>query len=83
MWRLWGVFFPVLTSTSVLLAGLIFSILVQPYLYDLQRKLTVKQNLLVLCMLTVVGFATCAGAMGFRYSIFGVYLILYFAWGMF
>lgn len=83
MWRLWGVFFPVLTSTSVLLAGLIFSILVQPYLYDLQKKLTVKQNLLVLCMLTVVGFATCAGAMGFRYSIFGVYLILYFAWGMF
>lgn len=83
MWRLWGVFFPVLTSTSVLLAGLIFSLLVQPYLYDLQHRLTTKQNLLLLSLLTVVGFATSAGTMEFDYSIYGVYLILYFAWGMF
>ncbi|MDK7347800.1 hypothetical protein QP515_11925, partial [Bifidobacterium dentium] len=40
MWKLWGVFFPVLTSTSVLLAGLIFSMLVQPYLYELQHRIT-------------------------------------------
>lgn len=83
MWRLWGVFFPILTSTSVLLAGLVFSILAQPYLYDLQRKLTSKQNLLILCTLTIVGFATSAGTMLFNYSIYGMYLILYFAWGMF
>lgn len=83
MWLLWGVFFPVITSTSVLLSGLIFSILVQPFLYDFQKKLTPKQNLLVLCLLTILGFATSAGTMIFKYSIYGIYLILYFAWGMF
>ncbi|RHX81102.1 sulfatase-like hydrolase/transferase, partial [Lactobacillus helveticus] len=83
MWKLWGVFFPVLTSTSVLLAGLIFSILAQPYLYELQHRITTKQNLLLLSALTLVGFATSAGTMYFNYSIYGAYLILYFAWGMF
>ncbi|NMB32464.1 MAG: LTA synthase family protein, partial [Lactobacillus sp.] len=83
MWKLWGVFFPVLTSTSVLLAGLIFSILAQPYLYELQRRITTKQNVLLLSALTLVGFATSAGTMYFNYSIYGVYLVLYFAWGMF
>ncbi|QNQ81756.1 LTA synthase family protein [Lactobacillus sp. PV012] len=83
MWKLWGVFFPVLTSTSVLLAGLIFSILAQPYIYELQRKLTTKQNVLLLGLLTLVGFATSAGTLNFKYSIFGLYFILYFAWGMF
>ena len=83
MWKLWGVFFPVLTSTSVLLAGLIFSMLAQPYIYELQHRITTKQNLLLLSALTLVGFATNAGTMIFNYSIYGVYLILYFAWGMF
>ena len=83
MWKLWGVFFPVLTSTSVILSGLIFSILVQPYLLELQSKLTDKQNFLLLSTLTVVGFATSAGTMLFNFSIYGLYLILYFAWGMF
>ena len=83
MWRLWGVFFPLLTSTSVTLAGLVFSMLAQPYIYDLQHKISFKQNLLLLSLLTIVGFATSAGTMLFNYSIFGVYLILYFAWGMF
>ena len=83
MWKLWGVFFPVLTSTSVLLAGLIFSIWAQPYLYELQHRITTKQNLLLLSALTLVGFATSAGTMYFNYSIYGAYLILYFAWGMF
>ncbi len=83
MWRLWGVFFPVLTSTSVLLSGMIFSILVQPYIFDLQHRLTTKQNLLLLSTLTILGFATSAGMIQFSYSIYGLYLILYFAWGMF
>ena len=83
MWKLWGVFFPVLTSTSVLLAGLIFSMLAQPYIYELQHRITTKQNLLLLSALTLVGFATNAGTMIFNYSIYGIYLILYFAWGMF
>ena len=83
MWKLWGVFFPVLTSTSVLLAGLIFSMLVQPYLYELQHRITTKQNVLLLSTLTLTGFATSAGTMIFNKSIYGIYLILYFAWGMF
>ena len=83
MWKLWGVFFPVLTSTSVLLAGLIFSMLVQPYLYELQHRITTKQNVLLLSALTLTGFATSAGTMIFNKSIYGIYLILYFAWGMF
>lgn len=83
MWKLWGVFFPVLTSTSVLLAGLIFSMLIQPYLYELQHRITTKQNVLLLSALTLTGFATSAGTMIFNKSIYGIYLILYFAWGMF
>lgn len=83
MWRLWGVFFPILTSTSVLLSGLIFSILLQPYLLKFQHRLTTKQNLLLLSALTVGGFALSAGMLQFTYSIDGLYLILYFAWGMF
>ncbi|KRL90453.1 glucan mod protein [Lactobacillus kalixensis DSM 16043] len=83
MWKVWGVFFPVLTSTSVLLSGSIFSMLAQPYLYELQSRITEKQNWLLLSALTLVGFATSAGTMMFDYSIYGVYLILYFAWGMF
>lgn len=83
MWDLWGVFFPILTSTSVLLSAIVFSLLVQPYIFDLQQKLTTRQNLLLLSLLTALGFATSAGTMSFRYSIYGIYLILYFAWGMF
>ena len=83
MWKLWGVFFPILTSTSVLLTGLVVSMLVQPYIYDLQHKITTKQNILILSLLTVVGFATVAGTLSFRYSLYGLYLVLYFAWGMF
>ncbi|MDF7668851.1 LTA synthase family protein [Lactobacillus sp. ESL0703] len=83
MWRVWGMLFPVITSTSVLFAGLIFSLLAQPYLYDLQHKLSDKQNLLVLSILTVLGFALSAGNLTFQYSLYGLYLILFFAWGMF
>lgn len=83
MWKFWGVFFPILTSTSVLFSGLIFSIIAQPYIYDLQHKISSKQNLLLLSALIVVGFATSAGTMIFSYSIYGLYLVLYFAWGMY
>ncbi|WEV70666.1 LTA synthase family protein [Lactobacillus sp. ESL0785] len=83
MWRVWGMLFPIITSTSVLFAGLFFSLLVQPYLYDLQHKLTNKQNLLVLSIMTLLGFALSAGSLLFQYSVYGIYLILFFAWGMF
>lgn len=83
MWRVFGMLFPIITSTSVLFAGLFFSMLVQPRLYDLQRKLTKKQNLLVLSILTLLGFALSAGNLSFQYSLYGLYLILFFAWGMF
>lgn len=83
MWRVFGMLFPIITSTSVLFAGLFFSILVQPRLYDLQHKLTEKQNFLVLSILTLLGFALSAGNLTFQYSLYGLYLILFFAWGMF
>jgi hypothetical protein len=82
-WRLFGVFFPVLTSTSVLLSGIIFALLAQPYLYNWQRRLTTKQNLLILTLLSLLAFALSAGTLSFRYSIDGLLLILPFAWGMF
>lgn len=83
MWRVWGMLFPIITSTSVLFAGLFFSLLVQPRIYDLQHQLTVKQNVLVLGLLTLLGFALSAGNLSFQYSLYGLYLILFFAWGMF
>ncbi|MBA1392660.1 LTA synthase family protein, partial [Lactobacillus sp. XV13L] len=83
MWRVWGMLFPIITSTSVLFAGLFFSLLVQPRLYDLLHQLTAKQNLLVLSMLTLLGFALSAGNLSFQYSLYGLYLVLFFAWGMF
>lgn len=83
MWRVFGMLFPIITSTSVLFAGLFFSMLVQPRLYDIQHKLTTKQNVLVLSLLTLLGFALSAGNLSFQYSLYGLYLILFFAWGMF
>ncbi|BDR61032.1 LTA synthase family protein [Lactobacillus xylocopicola] len=83
MWRVWGMLFPIITSTSVLFAGLFFSLLVQSHLSDLLHKLTVKQNLIVLSGLTLLGFALSAGNLSFQYSIYGLYLVLFFAWGMF
>ncbi|WEV44005.1 LTA synthase family protein [Lactobacillus sp. ESL0684] len=83
MWRVWGMLFPIITSTSVLFAGLFFSLLAQPYLYDLQHRLTKKQNLLILSLLTVLGFSLSAGNLTFQYSLYGLYLILFFSWGMF
>ena len=83
MWRVWGMLFPIITSTSVLFSGLIFCLLIQPHLYDFLHKLTVKQNLLVLSLLTLLGFALSAGNLSFQYSLYGLYLVLFFAWGMF
>lgn len=83
MWRVWGMLFPIITSTSVLFSGLFFSLLAQPRIYDLQHKLTKKQNLLVLSLLSLLGFALSAGNLSFQYSLYGLYLVLFFAWGMF
>ncbi|RHW51609.1 LTA synthase family protein [Lactobacillus bombicola] len=83
MWRIWGMLFPIIASTSVLFAGLLFSLLVQSHLYDLLHKLTSKQSWLILSLLTFFGFALSAGNLTFQYSIYGLYLILFFAWGMF
>ncbi|UZX31215.1 LTA synthase family protein [Lactobacillus helsingborgensis] len=83
MWRVWGMLFPIITSTSVLFSGLFFCLLIQPYLFDLLHKLNIKQNLLVLSLLTLLGFALSAGNLSFQYSLYGLYLVLFFAWGMF
>lgn len=83
MWRVWGMLFPIIASTSVLFAGLFFSLLLQPYLYDLFKRQTEKQKLLLLSLLTLLGFALSAGNLSFQYSFYGFYLVLFFAWGMF
>lgn len=82
-WNLWGIFFPVLTSTSALFSGIIISLFFQPFIYRLQEKLSDKQNALLLTTITILIFALSAGnSLLTSYSIFGLYLILPFAWGM-
>lgn len=82
-WNLWGVFFPVLTSTSALFSGIIISLFFQPFIFKLQEKLSSKQNLLLLTTITILIFALSAGnSLLTSYSIFGFYLVLPFAWGM-
>lgn len=83
MWRMWGVFFPVATGTSVILSTLVFGLLAKPAIAKLQAKMSEKQNLLILSFLTLAGFTLSAGTLQFNYSIFGLYLVLYFAWGMY
>lgn len=83
IWQLLHIFFPVLTSSSAMLTGLLCCILVQPYLYDLQARLSEKQNTLLLIALTLLGFTISVGKYPFDKSIYGLYLILFFAWGMF
>ena len=83
MWKVWGMLLPITTSSSVLLAGLIFSLVVQPMLFDWLAKMTNRQATILLSFLTIGGFATSAGMLNDRYAITGVYLIIFFAWGMF
>lgn len=83
VWRFWGILFPILTSTSVLMTGLVFGLLVQPVIYDWQEKFSKKQSLIILIALTLLGFTLSAGTYEMNYSIYGLYLALPFAWGMF
>lgn len=83
MWDMWGIFFPVLSSTAVSFSGIVFSLLLGTYIYRFQKQHTNKQNLFVLCVLTIFSFVTSAGTYSLSYAIYGLYLILYFAWGMF
>lgn len=83
IWKVWGMLLPITTSSSVLLAGLIFSLVVQPMLFDWLAKMTNRQATILLSFLTIGGFATSAGMLNDRYAITGVYLIIFFAWGMF
>lgn len=82
IWQFLRIFFPIITSASTLIAGVVFSLLVQPYILLLQKNLTTKQNILLLTILTLVGYALTAGNYFLNYSIYSLYLILYFAWGM-
>lgn len=83
IWQLLHIFFPVLTNSSAMLTGLLCCILVQPYLYNLQARLSAKQNTLLLIALTLLGFTISVGKYSFDKSIYGLYLILFFVWGMF
>lgn len=79
-WNLWGIFFPVLTSTSALFGGIIISLFFQPFIFRLQEKLNTKQNVLLLTAITVLIFALSAGnSLLTSYSIFGLYLAVPFA----
>ncbi|MFK3586980.1 sulfatase-like hydrolase/transferase [Lactobacillus sp. 23-2] len=82
-WRFWGMLFPVLTSTVVMMTGIIFALLVQPVIFDWQEKFSYKQSLIILSALTFLGFTLTAGTYQINYSLYGLYLILPFAWGMF
>lgn len=82
-WNLWGIFFPVLTSTSALFSGIIISLFFQPFIFRLQKSLSTKQNVLLLTTITILIFTLSAGnSLLTSYSIFGFYLVLPFAWGM-
>lgn len=83
VWQLLHIFFPVLTSSSTMLTGILCCVLVQLYLYDMQARLTAKQNTLLLILLILLGFIFSVGKYPFNKSIYGLYLILFFAWGMF
>lgn len=83
MWRMFGVFFPIATSTSVILSALVFGLLAKPSILKLQAKMNEKQNILVLGFLTLAGFTLSAGTLNFNYSFYGLYLVLYFAWGIY
>lgn len=83
VWSLFGVFLPLTTSTSIILAAVIFGLLFKAPIINFQAKMNQRQNLLVLTFLTIAGFALSAGTMKFNYNIYALYLVLYFAWGMF
>ena len=72
-WNLWGVFFPVLTSTSALFSGIIISLFFQPFIFRLQERLSTKQNVLLLTTITLLIFTLSAGnSLLTSYSIFGL-----------
>lgn len=82
IWQLLNIFFPVLTGSSPVLTGLLCFILVQPYLLDLQKRITKSQHALLLIGITLLGFAISAGKFSLNESIYGLYLMIFFAWGM-
>lgn len=83
MWQVWGIIFPVSTSSSVILTAIILGLIFAPYISRFQAKYSTKQNLLMLVLVTLFGFIFSAGMMAFRYSASAVFLIIDFAWGIF
>lgn len=81
-WELWGVVLPILTSTLPFISGIIFSLIAQPYIYKFQKHHSQKENLIILSTLSLLGFILSAGTYSLNYSIYALYLIIYFAWGM-
>ncbi|MDO4912583.1 MAG: sulfatase-like hydrolase/transferase [Lactobacillus sp.] len=83
MWRFWGIFFPILTGSAILLTAIFFSMFMQPVLKKFLASVTNKQAFLTLSAASVLGFITSAGTLNVYYSFYGLYLVLFFAWGMF
>lgn len=83
-WSTFGALFPIIASTSALFTGLVFSTFFEPLIFDLFSRINNKQKLQILLSLTILIFITSAGfSKEICYSVFGIYLILPFAWGMF
>ena len=83
MWQVWGIIFPVSTSSSIILTTIILGLICEPYIIHFQAKYSTKQNLLLLILLTLFSFIFSAGMMSFHYSASAIYLVVDFAWGIF
>lgn len=82
-WNVFGIFFPILTSTAPVLAGLIFAIFCQPLLFDWLSKTNWQQAAAWLAAISIGFYILTVGMEpGATYSIWGIYLVLPFAWGM-
>lgn len=83
-WNIFGVLFPILTSTLPTLAGIVFSLFAKNYLDKTLFKKTIKDQFIILTLATVLLFILLGGTtIGSSYSIWGLYLILPFSWGEF
>ena len=83
MWQVWGIIFPVSTSSSIILTTIILGLICEPYIIHFQANYSTKQNLLFLILLTLFSFIFSAGMMSFHYSASAIYLVVDFAWGIF
>lgn len=83
MWSIWGIFFPFITSSSIILSTILISLFFKPAIVNWLNKYENKQMGLILTTLTILLFVLSVGKMPFNTSIYALFLVLYFAWGMY